>query len=108
MIDTIFMLPLVTVALFYLGARAQITSFLWSRYPARLDHFMSCAACSGFWYGLGGGAIGYACDVPFLGSTSPWAIGIAGTMSIVWTPVIAAKMERALVDLSPPSVDPPA
>jgi hypothetical protein len=100
MIDSIFVLPLITTALFYLGARAQITSFLWSRYPARLDALMSCAACSGFWYGLGTAAIGYAFDVPFLGSTSPWAILIAGAMSIVWTAVIAAKMERALTELS--------
>lgn len=100
MIDSIFVLPLVTAALFYLGARAQITSFLWSRYPARLDALMSCAACSGFWYGLAGGAIGYAFDVSFIGSTSPWAVLIAGAMSIVWTPIVAAKMERALTELS--------
>lgn len=100
MIDSIFVIPFVTAALYYLGARAVITRFLWSRYPQRFDALMSCASCSGFWYGGICAAVGRCFHVPFLGSTSWWTVPIAMLMSIVWTPIIAAKTERALLDLS--------
>jgi hypothetical protein len=44
--------PLLTCTLWYLGTRAVITSWLWSRYPPRLARFMDCSACAGFWYGF--------------------------------------------------------
>lgn len=37
--------PMLTTALYYLGARAMITKFIWSRYPKWLDKFMLCSAC---------------------------------------------------------------
>ena len=52
MISTIAICALLSAAFYYLGSRAVITSWLWSRYPPRLAKFMDCAACSGFWYGV--------------------------------------------------------
>jgi hypothetical protein len=50
------MLDLLTYAIFastmfYLGSRATVTRWLWSRYPKRFAEFMDCPACAGFWYG---------------------------------------------------------
>ena len=51
--DSVFFFPVLTAVFYYLSARATITEPLWRRYPPALDRFLSCAACSGFWYGLG-------------------------------------------------------
>lgn len=100
----IVLYPLLTVALYYLGSRALITQWLWSRYPPRLDAFFLCAACSGFWYGAAVAALlGLGLDVPFLGlAGGAWStIPIVATCSIVWTPLLASALVRALADLSP-------
>jgi len=83
--------PLLTVCAYYLGARAEITRFVWSRYPRRFDAFMSCAACSGFWYGLGAGLLGYTLRLPFLGipGNYPETPVLVAFCSIVWTPILS-------------------
>jgi hypothetical protein len=48
---TVFMV--LSTAIHYLFGRAEITRFLWIRYPPFLDRLARCAACSGFWIGLG-------------------------------------------------------
>ena len=90
--------PLLTAALYYLAARAQITSWLWSRYEKypRFDGFMSCAACSGFWYGAIVSTLGYLLDWTFIGAHAWWTIPVVATCSIVWTPIISAMQEKAL------------
>jgi hypothetical protein len=108
MTDTILILPFVTVALFFLGARTAITEPLWRRYPPKLDALMQCAMCIGFWWGCTSGAVGYAFAVPFLGLTHWAMIPITGLMSMVWTPLIAAPTERALESLSGYTQEPPA
>lgn len=94
--------PLLTAAMFHLGARALITTFLWSRYPPKLDQLMSCAACSGTWYGLIVAAVGWWYGVPFLGVDHWVTIPIVGLASMVWTPIVADWHERALMNLTPP------
>lgn len=100
--STIFLYVLLTTALYYLLSRAMITRVLWSRYPAWLDYYTSCAACSGFLYG---GAvalvIGWWQDLPFLGlSGRLWVTPIAvGLGSMVWTPIVADIHIRALLQL---------
>lgn len=86
--------PLLTAALFYLGSRAKITSWLWSRYPARFATFMDCAACTGFWYGLGV-EIAFRAWTPYM-QFSPIVVGLC---SIVWTPIVAALMQHSLFSL---------
>ena len=43
----LFIYPLICTALYYLGAHAAITQWLWSRYPKWLDELTMCAACAG-------------------------------------------------------------
>lgn len=96
---TLLLYPLVSVALYYLGARALITRPLWSRYPAWFDGLMTCASCSGFWYNLGLAALfGYWKRWSFMGlpGNDPLTIGLVGLCGIVWTPVVAAVQIRAL------------
>lgn len=97
--------PLICVALYYLGARAQITRWAWSRYPAWLDKLTLCPACSGFWYGLACGAAGAALQWPFLGldGRDPVAIVAVGLCAIVWTPVIAWAHIYTMEALNPPA-----
>lgn len=99
----ILFIVLITTALYYLGSRALITSWLWSRYPQRLARFMDCAACTGFWYGLGVTLV-LGSSVPF--DVPTWGVPIiVGLCSMVWTPLVAALMQIALERLG--SVVPP-
>jgi hypothetical protein len=88
--------PILTTVLYFLGARATITKFLWSRYSGRLDAFMTCAACSGFWYGL---LVAAVFRWPFLGlpGGSVLTVGLVAAASIFWTPILAHWHIRALV-----------
>lgn len=43
--------PILAAVLYYLGAQAQLSYSLWSRYPSWLDAWAQCPACSGAWYG---------------------------------------------------------
>ncbi len=95
---TIIIYPLICCALFYLGAQATITGFLWGRYPPRLDAFMSCPACTGFWYGAACAGLGWWQDWPFLGLDGQhWLTPIiVGVCSIIWTPILSAKHTQAM------------
>lgn len=96
MLDGIYFYPLLTAALFHLGARAVITQPIWSRFPDWLYSIIQCSACAGTWYGFICAACGRASGVPFLGTTAWWAIVIVGLMSMVWTPIIAALHEFSM------------
>lgn len=91
---TLLWLPFLTTALYYLLARAILTEWLWSKYPPRMDRFFSCAACSGFWYGL------FFALVLIPGASDKWlepggpvCIGLA---SMVWTPILAGLQEFSI------------
>jgi hypothetical protein len=90
---------LVASSLYYLGSRAKITEFLWSHYPPAFDRFMMCAACTGFWWGLGAAfVIGWWHELPFLllpGRYWMTPVVVALT-SVVLTPVFGALHLRAL------------
>lgn len=87
---------LLTTALFYLGSRATITAWLWSRYPARLARFMDCAACSGFWYGTLLAVALPQVDATLTVFEGPVAPILTGLCALVWTPAGAALMQMAL------------
>jgi hypothetical protein len=101
LLEILAVYALLTSALFYLGSRAVIMSWLWGRYPPRLARFMDCAACSGFWYGLIVGGIAWVCDYPG-SSTYPaearilgewWSPFVVALCSVVWTPIVAGFMQ---------------
>lgn len=94
--------PLVTTALYYLGAHALITRAIWSHYPPRLDKFMSCAACSGFWYGVAVAMLGWWRNWPFLGLPGrDWLTPIiVGLCALVWTPILAYHHLIAMTAIS--------
>lgn len=92
----VILVALCSTALYYLGSRAKITSWLWSRYPAWLAGFMDCAACSGFWYGFG---LAFAFDVHLaeIREVPQFVVAIIiGLCSIVWTPLLASLHDFAL------------
>lgn len=98
-------LALLTTSAFYLGSRAMVTQFLWSRYPAKLAAFMECSACSGFWYGLiAGAALGPTLELPKT-LTVVYGPLLIGLCSVVWTPIVAGLMQRGFEQLG--SVIPP-
>lgn len=82
---------MLTTAAYYLLARAEITRFLWSRYSPRVDRFMACAACTGFWYGLVVSCLGWAWQWEMLGlpARSYLTPPIVGLCSMIWTPVVS-------------------
>jgi hypothetical protein len=94
--------PLLTAAAFYLGSQAVITRAIWSRYPKWLDSFMSCAACSGFWYGVLVALLGWWKEWTFLGlpGRDPVTVIVVGLCSIVWTPLLAYHHLVAMTAIS--------
>jgi hypothetical protein len=100
--ETLVLYALCTAAAFYLGSRALITRPVWSRYPRPFAIFMDCAACTGFWYGLGVSAFGgYVLGLPLLGlpGDRPSTVALAALASVAWTPIAAAAMQLALEQL---------
>jgi hypothetical protein len=95
-VQTLLLYALCSAALFYLGSRAMVTSWLWSRYPSKLAQFMDCAACTGFWLGLGLGYVGgYHLGLDLLGLEGDRAatVALAGLCSLTVTPIAAGVMQ---------------
>lgn len=95
--ETLVLYMLLTTAAFYLGSRAKVTHFLWSKYSPEVASFFDCPACSGAWYGLIFGMIlsWRPLAIPFL-SIEPgvwYAPILIGLCSIVWTPIGAGLMQ---------------
>lgn len=109
---TLLLYTLLTTALYYLGARALITRWLWTRYPAWFDQFMDCAACVGFWWGfILAATIGRVAKLDLLmlpswGLLTPIA---AGLCTLVLTPIMAGLMHKGLqaLGVAAPAETPP-
>ena len=120
---TLVLYAMLTTCAFYLGSEAEITKFLWSRYPGshtpepgggylwpdgvlRMDPrpdvgfsaFMRCPACVGFWWGVLLGLFGAYHRVPFMGLPGRWWVTVlfTGLSSVVWTPLLAHLHRKAL------------
>ncbi len=92
-----------TTGLYYLASRAEITRWLWSRYPKSLNYWTLCAACSGFWYGLAAaGGLGWTLDLPLLGlpGRTWYAVAVGGVVGMVGTPILAYYMVSSWTALS--------
>jgi len=81
-------LGLGTTALHWLIARAYILRWFWSRAHGMLARLLACAACSGFWLGLGLGAAG----LRPVQAHPAIAILAAGVLGVVLTPIFEAVM----------------
>ena len=100
MIETLLLYSLLCAAMFYLGSRAMITQWLWSKYPPRFAAFMDCSACTGFWWGLTWASVLEVIPRLFKLSTPLWFTPIGpiyvGICMIVLTPIVAGLMQRGL------------
>ncbi len=99
---TLLLYVLLSSAFFYLGSRALITRWLWSRYPAGLVGFMDCAACTGFWYGfLSALTLGRSQNLALFDlAADAWVTPpIVGLCTLVLTPIVAGLMQRGLDSL---------
>jgi hypothetical protein len=102
--QTLLLYTLVATAAYYLSNFATVTRFLWSRYPAPLAHFLGCASCSGFWWGILCGLAGRALHLPLLGlDPAAWSTPVAaGLCALVTTPLGAWALGAAHAHLAPP------
>ncbi|KKL70339.1 hypothetical protein LCGC14_2105920 [marine sediment metagenome] len=86
------LLATATTAAYYLLWRAEITRWLWSRYPFHVERLIGCAACSGTWYGFGLGWVGRELNMSVLGvtpnATVPY-LAVCALIGLVWTPILA-------------------
>lgn len=103
---SLLLYPLLCAAFYYLGSRALITKWLWTRYPTALDRFMLCAACTGFWYGVVvAGVGGHFLELDFAGLPGDqwYTPVIVGLCASVWTPPLAFLHIGALDALAAPA-----
>lgn len=87
---TFLLYSFLTVSIHYLLSRAEITRWLWSKYPPWLDRWALCPACSGTWIAGFIGILGALLKLSFLGLPgrnifTVIAIALCGT---VWTPIL--------------------
>lgn len=108
----LLLFTLVSTALYYLGSRALITRWLWSRYPPKLARFADCPACTAFWHGVmlslifgdlfeplfTRGRLLARYNAAFM---EPYSIALeailVGLCLLVLTPIVAGLMQHALV-----------
>lgn len=87
----VLLLVSLVAAAFYLGDRALITSWLWSRYPRWLAAQRSCPACAGFWDTLGLAYLLGALDLAL-----PYHPVLLAFSAVFWAPLAAGLMTHAL------------
>jgi hypothetical protein len=85
--STFATLAVLAAALHWLAARAEVTKWFWDAawLPARVRHLLECPSCSGFWLGLGLGAVGarplvtgwWWIDVPAAGVAAMYGVPVA-------------------------------
>lgn len=103
--EQFLLLGILAAAAHWILARSKITEPLWSRAPAFLDGLLRCAACSGFWLGLGIGALGVT---PVAGAPNEWTrILISGLSAVFATPIFEGVLlwglrASSLDDAAPP------
>lgn len=114
---TLFVYSLLSAACFFLFSRAAIAKPLWSRYPKWLNGLTSCAACSGFWYGMiiefvfsmrrGHFVAREWLDLPHETTylEMPIEALTVGLVTLVTTPIIAWVMDYAIYMLG--TINPP-
>ena len=94
----VLLIGIIGAAFHYLTYHAVITSWLWRRYPAKIDALLSCAACSGTWVGLGMGV--YFADqgtsILGIGASDPALYVATAAVGMIATPLVSAIHLMAL------------
>lgn len=90
------LLYVLAAASFYLGNRALITSWLWTRYPDWLDRQRSCPSCAGFWDTIALGFAFQAAGADLLLPAEPWAPLVLGAAGIVLVPLLTGLHAAAI------------
>jgi hypothetical protein len=92
------LIGVIGAAFHYLTYHAVITSWLWKRYPAKLDALLSCAACSGTWVGLGMAAYFSDRGVSVFGvpPDDPVFYAVAAAVGMIATPLVSTIHLAAL------------
>jgi hypothetical protein len=99
-VNSLMFLAAVTFV-YYLFARAEITRFLWSRYPSWLDKLARCPACSGTWIGLALGTL-YVTPPPHP-ERWRWERPVwSAVWGLLLTPIGAWVITRAIVYIEEP------
>jgi len=92
-VHQLMLLGLLSTSVHWLVARSRIARPLWSRARGLLGELLRCPACSGWWLGLGLGALG----VRPVAAPHRWLeIALAGLLAVVVTPVVEAVMVLGL------------
>lgn len=100
--QTAILYVLITTALYYIGAWAEISKPLWSRYPKAIASFMACPVCVGFWYGALAGTGGWFLGLTFLGLEGWPQIPAAALGGLVWTPFSSSALVRLMASFPEP------
>ena len=81
-------LGLLAAGIHWIAGRSSIMKWFWSAawLPKSLGALLACAACSGFWLGVGLGVAGVHPIMPL----GDWTLGVlcSGLLGVVVTPVI--------------------
>jgi hypothetical protein len=100
--------PVLSAALWYLFSGAEITRWLWSRYPRWLEKFMVCPACSGTWYGAGWAAtLGYGFGWTWFGVEAPLSIPLVALWCMALVPLVSWAQYKAMTALALPEEEVP-
>jgi hypothetical protein len=91
----------------YLLARAEITRWLWSRFPPWFDRWASCAACSGTWIGA---ALSFYVTPPSVGGGHLierilWGAAWGLYLTPLGTWALVATLRAIAVEVVEPPVD---
>lgn len=100
-------LGLLTASTHWLVARSEIARPLWSRTRGWLGRLLACAGCSGWWLGLGYGALGLR---PV---SHGWrGIVLAGVLGTILTPIFEALLlwglRETAISVEEPAVPEPS
>ena len=103
----LLVLGLLTASTHWLVARSEIARPLWSRTRGWLERLLSCAGCSGWWLGLGYGALGLR---PV---SHGWrGIVLAGVLGTILTPIFEAillwGLHETAIGVEEPAVPEPS
>ena len=97
-LSALLLFGILTAAVHWTIARSSVFSWFWRRAKGPFDSLLRCAACSGFWIGLGLGSLGLD---PLSTSWDPWLkIVTSGGLGLWLTPIFEGALLWGLRETS--------